>query len=150
MFFPYIFTEWHIVPLLYIQLKLERACSRKTLAEGKASRRLGKYIGGFVCFCESPDIISCISSIRIRFLIREDGARRPPSYLKYALFVLSAFARPTEVCLVLLNKSGKAHHSRTVASVPRPPTTKETVPHRRGEGEAAWTRRGGGASAWKT
>lgn len=75
MFFPYIFTEWHIVPLLYIQLKLERACSRKTLAEGKASRRLGKYIGGFVCFCESPDIISCISSIRIRFLIRVDAAR---------------------------------------------------------------------------
>ena len=66
-----------------------------------------------------------------RFLL-EDGARRPPSYLKYALFVLSAFARPTEVCLVLLNESGKAHHSRTVASVPRPPTTKETVPSRRG------------------
>ena len=80
MFFPYIFTEWHIVPLLYIQIKLERACSRKTLAEGKASRRLGKYIGGFVCFCESPAIISNISSIRIRFLIREDGARRPLSY----------------------------------------------------------------------
>ena len=84
-----------------------------------------------------------------RFLL-EDGARRPPSYLKYALFVLSAFARPTEVCLVLLNKSGKAHHSRTVVSVPRPPTTIETVPSRRGEGEAAWTRRGGGASAWRT
>ncbi len=66
-----------------------------------------------------------------RFLL-EDGARRPPSYLKYALFVLSAFARPTEVCLVLLNESGKAHHSRTVVSVPRPPTTKETVPSRRG------------------
>ena len=66
-----------------------------------------------------------------RFLL-EDGARRPPSYLKYALFVLSAFARPTEVCLVLLNESGKAHHSRTVVSVPRPPTTKETVPRRRG------------------
>ena len=30
-------------------------------------------------------------------LLLEDGARRPPSYLKYALFVLSAFTRPTEV-----------------------------------------------------
>ena len=61
-----------------------------------------------------------------RFLL-EDGAQRPPSYLKYALFVLSAFARPTEVCLVLLNKSGKAHHSRTVVSVPRPPDIRNVI-----------------------
>ena len=98
MFFPYIFTEWHIVPLLYIQIKLERACSRKTLAEGKASRRLGKYIGGFVCFCESPAIISNISSIRIRFLIREDGARRPLSY--YIITFSYALLLPLFYCII--------------------------------------------------
>ena len=48
---PYIFTEWHIVPLLYIQIKLSRACSRKALYGCKASRRLGKYMRGFNCFC---------------------------------------------------------------------------------------------------
>ena len=48
---PYIFSEWHIVPLLYIQIKLLRACSRKALYGCKASRRLGKYMRGFICFC---------------------------------------------------------------------------------------------------
>ena len=88
MFFPNIFTEWHIVPLLYIQIKLERACSRKTLAEGKASRRLGKYIGGFVCFCESPAIISNISSIRIRFLIGRTGRGGPCPTILSPLVIL--------------------------------------------------------------
>ena len=55
---PYIFSEWHIVPLLYIQIKLSRACSRKALYGCKASRRLGKYIRGFNCFCQSPAIYS--------------------------------------------------------------------------------------------
>ena len=48
---PYIFSEWHIVPLLYIQIKLSRACSRKALYGCKASRRLGKYMRGFIGFC---------------------------------------------------------------------------------------------------
>ena len=48
---PNVFSEWHIVPLLYIQIKLSRACSRKALYGCKASRRLGKYIRGFIGFC---------------------------------------------------------------------------------------------------
>ena len=40
--------------LLYIQIKLSRACSRKALSECKASRRLGKYIRGFNCYCTRP------------------------------------------------------------------------------------------------
>ena len=48
---PYVFSVWHIVPLLYIQIKLSRACSRKALSICKASRRLRKYIRGFICFC---------------------------------------------------------------------------------------------------
>ena len=55
---PYMFSEWHIVPLLYIQIKLSRASSRKALSGCKASRRLGKYMRGFVCFCQSPAIYS--------------------------------------------------------------------------------------------
>ena len=48
---PYMFSEWHIVSLLYIQIKLSRACSRKALYGCKASRRLGKYMRGFIGFC---------------------------------------------------------------------------------------------------
>ena len=55
---PNIFSVWHTVPLLYIHIMLSRACSRKALYECKASLRLGKYIRGFICFCQSPPIYS--------------------------------------------------------------------------------------------
>ena len=47
---PYLFSEWHIVPQLCVQLKQLRVYSRKALAECKASRRLGKRIRGLYRF----------------------------------------------------------------------------------------------------
>ena len=47
---PCLFSEWHIVPLLYIQIKQSRTRSRKDLDEWKASRRLGKQIRGLYRF----------------------------------------------------------------------------------------------------
>ena len=47
---PYLFSEWHIVPLLSIQTKQSRVHSRKALSECKASRRLGKQIRCFYRF----------------------------------------------------------------------------------------------------
>ena len=47
---PYLFSEWHIVPQLYIQIKQSRVHSRKALSECKASRRLGKQIRCFYRF----------------------------------------------------------------------------------------------------
>ena len=47
---PYLFSEWHIVPQLYIHIKQSRVHSRKALAECKASRRLGKQIRGLSLF----------------------------------------------------------------------------------------------------
>ena len=41
---PYLFSEWHIVPQLYIQIKQSRVYSRKALGGCKASRRLGKQM----------------------------------------------------------------------------------------------------------
>ena len=47
---PYLFSEWHIVPQLCIQIKQSRVHSRKALYECKASRRLGKQIRGLSRF----------------------------------------------------------------------------------------------------
>ena len=47
---PHLFSEWHIVPLLFIQIKQSRVYSRKALYECKASRRLGKQIRGLSRF----------------------------------------------------------------------------------------------------
>lgn len=47
---PYLFSEWHKVPQLYIQIKQSRVHSRKALYECKASRRLGKQIRCFYRF----------------------------------------------------------------------------------------------------
>ena len=47
---PYLFSEWHLVPQLYIQIKQSRVHSRKALSECKASRRLGKQIRCFYRF----------------------------------------------------------------------------------------------------
>ena len=47
---PYLFSEWHIVPQLYIQIKQSRVHSRKALYEWKASRRLGKQMRCFYRF----------------------------------------------------------------------------------------------------
>ena len=47
---PYLFSEWHIVPQLYIQIKQSRVHSRKVLYECKASRRLGKQMRGLSRF----------------------------------------------------------------------------------------------------
>ena len=47
---PYLFSEWHIVPQLYIHIKQSRVHSRKALYECKASRRLGKQIRCFYRF----------------------------------------------------------------------------------------------------
>ena len=44
---PYLFSEWHIVPQLCIQIKQSRVHSRKALYECKASRRLGKQMQCF-------------------------------------------------------------------------------------------------------
>ena len=50
----YLFSEWHIVPQLYIQIKQSRTRSRKALAGCKASRRLGKQIRGLSRFLFNP------------------------------------------------------------------------------------------------
>ena len=55
-------------------------------------------------------------------LLLEDGARRPPSYLSLPVLLVFALFRLAE--MVPQNQSGKAHHSRTVVSVPRPPIPK--------------------------
>ena len=47
---PYLFSRWHIVPQLCIQIKQSRVHSRKALSECKASRRLGKQIRCFYRF----------------------------------------------------------------------------------------------------
>ena len=47
---PYLFSEWHIVPQLYIHIKQSRVHSRKALYECKASRRLGKQMRCFYRF----------------------------------------------------------------------------------------------------
>ena len=47
---PYLFSEWHKVPQLYIQIKQSRVHSRKALYEWKASRRLGKQMRCFYRF----------------------------------------------------------------------------------------------------
>ena len=46
----YLFSEWHIVPQLCIQIKQSRTRSRKALDGWKASRRLGKRIRGLSRF----------------------------------------------------------------------------------------------------
>ena len=46
----YLFSEWHIVPQLYIQIKQSRVHSRKALYEWKTSRRLGKRMRCFYRF----------------------------------------------------------------------------------------------------
>ena len=51
---PYLFSEWHIVPLLCIQIKQSRVHSRKALYECKASRILGKQMRCFFGFCLKP------------------------------------------------------------------------------------------------
>ena len=50
------FSEWHIVPQLYIQIKQSRVYSRKALAGWKASRRLGKQIRGLSRFLSKPTL----------------------------------------------------------------------------------------------
>ena len=47
---PYLFSEWHIVPQLCVQIKQSRVYSRKALAECKVSRRLRKQIRGLYRF----------------------------------------------------------------------------------------------------
>ena len=47
---PYLFSGWHIVPQLCIQIKQSRVHSRKALYECKASRRLGKRMRCFYRF----------------------------------------------------------------------------------------------------
>ena len=51
---PHLFSEWHIVPQLCIQIKQSRVYSRKALAGCKASRRLGKQIRGLSRFLSKP------------------------------------------------------------------------------------------------
>ena len=53
---PYLFSEWHIVPQLCIQIKQSRVYSRKALAGCKASRRLGKQIRGLYRFLSKPTL----------------------------------------------------------------------------------------------
>ena len=53
---PYLFSEWHIVPQLCVQIKQSRVDSRKALAECKASRRLGKHIRGLYMFLLKPTL----------------------------------------------------------------------------------------------
>ena len=53
---PYLFSGWHIVPQLYIQIKQSRVHSRKALSECKASRRLGKQIRGLSRFLSKPTL----------------------------------------------------------------------------------------------
>ena len=57
---PYLFSEWHIVPQLCIQIK-QRVHSRKALAGCKASRRLGKQIRGFSGFCLNSTLQQLLS-----------------------------------------------------------------------------------------
>ena len=52
----HLFSEWHIVPQLYIQIKQSRVYSRKALAECKASRRHGKQIRGLYRFLSKPTL----------------------------------------------------------------------------------------------
>ena len=52
----YMFSEWHLVPQLCIQIKQSRVYSRKALAECKASRRLGKQIRGLSRFLSKPTL----------------------------------------------------------------------------------------------
>ena len=55
---PYLFSEWHIVPQLCIQIKQSRVHSRKALSECKASRRLGKQIRGLSRFLSKAHLYS--------------------------------------------------------------------------------------------
>ncbi len=110
---PYIFSEWHNVPLLYIQTKLSRACSRKALAECKASRRLGKYIRGFGGFCKSPAINSYNPHLKFQFVI-EDASQ--------AIYKLCTNCLG-DICILRLNTlrkflmSPKPHISATLTTL---------------------------------
>ena len=58
---PYLFSEWHIVPQLCIQIKQSRVHSRKALAGCKASRRLGKQIRGLSRFLSKSTLQQFLS-----------------------------------------------------------------------------------------
>ena len=58
---PYLFSEWHIVPQLCIQIKQSRVHSRKALYEWKASRRLGKQIRGLSRFLSNSTLQQFLS-----------------------------------------------------------------------------------------
>ena len=77
---PYLFSEWHIVPQLYIQIKQSRTRSRKALDEWKASRRLGKQIRGFYGFCLSPPC----SSFSSKLILCHKTQKRMPKTLHLA------------------------------------------------------------------
>ena len=67
---PYLFSEWHIVPQLYIQIKQSRVHSRKALYECKASRRLGKQIRCFYRFLSKAHHAAPTLSIFLKYLLK--------------------------------------------------------------------------------
>ena len=67
---PYLFSEWHIVPLLCIQIKQSRVHSRKALSECKASRRLGKQIRCFYRFLFKAHPAAPILSTFLKYLLK--------------------------------------------------------------------------------
>ena len=67
---PYLFSEWHIVPQLCIQIKQSRVHSRKALSECKASRRLGKQIRCFYRFLSKAHPAAPILSTFLKYLLK--------------------------------------------------------------------------------
>ena len=95
---PYLFSEWHIVPLLCIQIKQSRVHSRKALYECKASRRLEKQMRCFFGFCLKPNHIqgsyNSLSSV-FRLLLIE--AITFPFHLQKSKYSLSISLSPRSI-----------------------------------------------------
>ena len=90
---PYLFSEWHIVPLFCIQIKQSRVHSRKALYECKASRRLGKQMRRFYRFLST-------STYRLsQFLSKAHPAAPTLSiFLKYLLINYAVYT--LSVCIL--------------------------------------------------
>ena len=99
----YLFSEWHIVPQLYIQIKQSRVHSRKALYGWKASRRLGKQIRCFYRFLSKAhpaapyNIQGSYKSLSSVFRLRLIEAITLPFHLQKSKYSLSISLSPRSI-----------------------------------------------------
>lgn len=97
---PYLFSEWHIVPQLYIYIKLSRVHSRKALSECKASRRLGKQIRGLSRFLSKSTLQQFFVNQQSLSLKGQSPSRHP--IIRTTLHSLNLFPRLMQISIHIL------------------------------------------------